>query len=126
MPGRRPGWRLAALALVRDTKPEIRVTDIGMPPTDTTEGFDAARVNPRWAARHRDPRSVRARRRRARDGAAGQRRSIGYLLKSRVTADFVDTMQRIVHRASVVDPALIEELVSARWRDEVLALMAEG
>jgi len=66
-------------------------------------------------------------------------RGIGYLLKSRVTdvADFIDTLGRIAKGASVVDPALVSELVSARRRDdplgalsererEVLALMAEG
>src|SRR6267154_6720266 len=65
--------------------------------------------------------------------------AIGYLLKNRVTdvADFVDTLERIANGASVVDPALVSELVSARRRDdplaalsarerEVLALMAEG
>jgi serine/threonine-protein kinase PknK len=52
-------------------------------------------------------------------------------------ADFVDTLGRIANGASVVDPALVSELVSARRRDdplailsprelEVLALMAEG
>ena len=69
--------------------------------------------------------------------ASGQ--SIGYLLKSRVTdvADFLDTLQRITNGASVVDPALVQELFSAQRRDdplaklsererEVLALMAEG
>ena len=69
--------------------------------------------------------------------ASGQ--SIGYLLKSRVTdvADFIDTLQRISNGASVVDPALVQELVTARRRNdplaalsqrerEVLALMAEG
>jgi DNA-binding NarL/FixJ family response regulator len=66
-------------------------------------------------------------------------RSVGYLLKSRVAevADFVDTLGRIAKGASVVDPALVQELVSARRRDDplavlstrerdVLALMAEG
>jgi DNA-binding NarL/FixJ family response regulator len=66
-------------------------------------------------------------------------RGIGYLLKSRVTdvAEFVETLQRIAKGASVVDPALVSELVSARRRNdplavlsarerEVLALMAEG
>jgi DNA-binding NarL/FixJ family response regulator len=66
-------------------------------------------------------------------------RSIGYLLKDRVTdvAGFIDSLQRIANGASVVDPALVQELVSARRRDdplavlssrerEVLALMAEG
>jgi DNA-binding NarL/FixJ family response regulator len=52
-------------------------------------------------------------------------------------ADFVDTLERISKGASVVDPALVQELVSARRRDdplavlsareqEVLMLMAEG
>jgi DNA-binding NarL/FixJ family response regulator len=63
----------------------------------------------------------------------------GYLLKSRVTDvdDFVDTVERIVKGASVVDPALVQELVAARRVDdpledlsprerEVLSLMAEG
>ena len=45
-------------------------------------------------------------------------RGIGYLLKSRVTdvAEFVDTLERIAKGASVVDPALAQELVSVRWR----------
>jgi DNA-binding NarL/FixJ family response regulator len=63
----------------------------------------------------------------------------GYLLKSRVTDvdDFVETVDRIVKGASVIDPALVRELVNARRVDdpledlspreiEVLALMAEG
>ena len=69
--------------------------------------------------------------------ASGRR--IGYLLKSRVTdvAEFIDTLERIARGGSVVDPALVQELVSTRRRDdplavlsererEVLALMAEG
>ena len=65
-------------------------------------------------------------------------RKIGYLLKSRVidVADFVDSLERIARGGSVVDPALVNELVSRRRQDplavlstrerEVLALMAEG
>jgi DNA-binding NarL/FixJ family response regulator len=69
--------------------------------------------------------------------ATGQR--IGYLLKSRVTDvdEFIETLERIVKGGSVMDPALVQELVSARRRNdplavlsprehEVLALMAEG
>jgi serine/threonine-protein kinase PknK len=64
---------------------------------------------------------------------------IGCLLKSKVShlADLIDTLQRLAKGAWVVDPALVQELVSARRRDdplavisarerEVLALMAEG
>jgi serine/threonine-protein kinase PknK len=52
-------------------------------------------------------------------------------------SDFLDTLRRIANGASVVDPALVTELVSAGRRDdplavlsarekEVLAQMAEG
>jgi DNA-binding NarL/FixJ family response regulator len=65
--------------------------------------------------------------------------AVGYLLKSRVTSidEFIDTLERIVKGASVVDPALVRELVAVRDSDdplkvltarerEVLTLMAEG
>jgi DNA-binding NarL/FixJ family response regulator len=127
------------LALVRDTKPELVVTDIRMPPTHTTEGLDAAQV-----IRDEFPDtavlvlSAHVEVEHAIELLASGHR-IGYLLKSRVTdvADFIDTLERIAKGASVVDPALVQELVSARRRDdplavlsareqEVLALMAEG
>jgi serine/threonine-protein kinase PknK len=66
-------------------------------------------------------------------------RGIGYLLKSRVTdvEDFIGTLHRIAKGGSVVDPALVQELVSARRlgdplavlsnrEREVLELMAQG
>ena len=127
------------LALVRDTKPELVVTDIRMPPTHTTEGLDAAQV-----IRDEFPDtailvlSAHVEVEHAMELLASGH-GIGYLLKSRVTdvADFLDTLERIAKGASVVDPALVQELVSARRRDdplavlstreqEVLALMAEG
>jgi serine/threonine-protein kinase PknK len=69
--------------------------------------------------------------------ASGERS--GYLLKSRVTDvyEFIHTLARIVKGGSAVDPALVQELVSARRvqnpldslsprEREVLSLMAEG
>jgi DNA-binding NarL/FixJ family response regulator len=66
-------------------------------------------------------------------------RGVGYLLKSRVTKvdDFIETVQRVMEGGSVVDPAIVQELVGVRHREdrlerltqrerEVLALMAEG
>jgi DNA-binding NarL/FixJ family response regulator len=127
------------LALVRDQAPELVVVDIRMPPTHTTEGLEAARV-----IRQELPEtailvlSAHVEVEHAMELLASGRR-IGYLLKSRVTdvEEFIDTLQRIANGASVVDPALVAELVavrrhhdplavlSARER-EVLALMAEG
>jgi DNA-binding NarL/FixJ family response regulator len=127
------------LALVREMKPDLVLTDIRMPPTHTTEGLDAARV-----IRAEFPNigilvlSAHVDVEHAIELLAGGQR-IGYLLKSRVTdvADFIDTLGRIAKGAAVVDPALVTELVSARRRSdplavlsererEVLALMAEG
>jgi serine/threonine-protein kinase PknK len=127
------------LGLVRDKAPALVVTDIRMPPTNTTEGLDAARV-----IRDEFPDtavlvlSAHVEVEHAMELLASGH-SIGYLLKSRVTdvADFIDTLQRIGNGASVIDPALVQELVSAQRRDdplaalsarerEVLELMAEG
>jgi DNA-binding NarL/FixJ family response regulator len=127
------------LGLVREASPELVLTDIRMPPTHTTEGLDAA-----LAIREELPDtgilvlSAHVDVDHAMELLASGR-SIGYLLKSRVTdvADFIDTLGRIAKGASVVDPALVSELVSARRREdplgalsarerEVLALMAEG
>jgi serine/threonine-protein kinase PknK len=126
-------------AIVRDQNPELVVTDIRMPPTHTTEGLDAARairedlpdVGILVLSAHIDVEHAME--------LLATGRSVGYLLKSRVTdvADFVDTLGRIAKGASVVDPALVQELVSARRRNDplavlsarerdVLALMAEG
>jgi DNA-binding NarL/FixJ family response regulator len=128
-----------ALAVVRAEKPDLLVIDIRMPPTNTTEGLDVARVIRAelpdigilvLSAHVEVEHAVELL-------ASGH--AIGYLLKSRVTdmAEFVDSLQRIANGGSVVDPALIQELVSGRRRadplavlspreHEVLALMAEG
>jgi DNA-binding NarL/FixJ family response regulator len=127
------------LALVRSARPELAIIDIRMPPGHTTEGLQAARV-----IRAELPGtaiivlSAHVEVNEAMDLLAGGER-LGYLLKSRVTdvTEFIETVKRIAAGASVVDPALVQELVRARrQRDpldalsprerEVLALMAGG
>jgi DNA-binding NarL/FixJ family response regulator len=127
------------VAVVREHRPELAVVDIRMPPTHSTEGLDAARV-----IREEFPEtailvlSAHVEVEHAMDLLASGKRS-GYLLKSRVTDvdEFIGTLERIVRGGSVVDPALVQELVAARRVDdpldvlttreqEVLALMAEG
>ena len=125
--------------LVGEHVPDLVVVDIRMPPTQTTEGLDAAAVirteHPGVGilllSAHVDVET-------AMDLLEGGER-IGYLLKSRVrrVEDFVDALERIAGGGSVVDPALVQELVAERRRDDplaeltarerdVLALMAEG
>ena len=127
------------VALTRRAEPDLVVVDIRMPPTHGTEGLEAAR-----AIRQELPQvgilvlSAYIDVEHAMELLANGH-GIGYLLKSRVTdvTEFLDTLQRIAHGGSVVDPALVQELVSARRRvdplaalsvreREVLALMAEG
>jgi DNA-binding NarL/FixJ family response regulator len=127
------------MSLVRHAPPDLAIVDIRMPPDYTTEGLQAARM-----IRDEFPDvgilvlSAHADVEHAVELLAGGRK-IGYLLKSRVTnlAEIVDAMERIAKGGSIVDPALVQELVSARRRNdplevltarerEVLALMAEG
>jgi serine/threonine-protein kinase PknK len=133
------GDAVGLIALVREHRPALAIVDIRMPPDHATEGLDAARV-----IREEAPEtailvlSAHVEVEHAMDILGGGERT-GYLLKSRVTDvdDFVETLHRIVKGASVIDPALVQELVAARRVNdpledlsprerEVLALMAEG
>jgi len=127
------------LSLVRAFLPDLVIVDIRMPPDHSTEGLDAARV-----IRKEFPDigilvlSAHVEVEHAMDLLASGDR-MGYLLKSRVTDvdEFVTAVERIAKGGSVVDPALVQELVGARRADdplaaltprelEVLELMAEG
>ena len=127
------------LALVREQTPDLVLVDIRMPPTHSTEGLQAAVV-----IREEFPEigivvlSAHVEVEHAMELVATGQRS-GYLLKSRVTDvdEFIATLERISRGGSVVDPAIVRELVAAqRVNDpldeltprerEVLALMAEG
>jgi DNA-binding NarL/FixJ family response regulator len=127
------------LALARSTKPDLVVADIRMPPNYRTEGLEAARtIRRELPAAGILVLSAYADVEHAMELLASGR-GIGYLLKSRITdvTEFLDTVERIAKGGSVVDPALVQELVRAQRRDdplaalsarerEVLALMAEG
>jgi len=127
------------LRLVHEHQPDLAIVDIRMPPTHTTEGLDAARrIHDEHPGVAILVLSAHVEVEHAMDLLTSGERS-GYLLKSRVTDvdDFVDTLDRIVRGGSVVDPALVQELVAARRAEdpldvlsprerEVLALMAEG
>jgi DNA-binding NarL/FixJ family response regulator len=127
------------VALVETTSPDLVIVDIRMPPTRTTEGLQAAQ-----AIRQQHPKvailvlSAHVEVEHAMELLASGR-SIGYLLKSRVTnvADFLETLGRVAGGGSVVDPTLVTELISTRRRTdplegltarerEVLGMMAEG
>lgn len=127
------------LAAVAGHGPDVAVIDVRMPPSYTDEGIRAAlEVREKWPgvgilvfSQHVE--TVWATRLLAGDAAG-----IGYLLKERVasTAELVDALHRVASGGTVLDSALVSELVSggrgtkvesltARER-EALALMARG
>lgn len=135
----RYGTHTELMAHVLRLKPDLVIVDIRMPPTHTTEGLDAAR-----SIRQELPETAilvlsgHVQVEQATELLRGGQR-MGYLLKDRVSdvEDFLSTLDRIIKGASVVDPALVQELLAARQVEdplqplsprerEVLALMAEG
>jgi DNA-binding NarL/FixJ family response regulator len=128
-------------ALVDALLPDVAIVDIRMPPTHTDEGLRAAR-----AIRARRPEigilvlSQHVRAAYAMELLADGSDGVGYLLKERVAdlAELSSAVERVGHGGSVLDPAVVDQLVGRPARDgdalehltarerEVLALMAEG
>ncbi|MBV8943392.1 MAG: response regulator transcription factor, partial [Solirubrobacterales bacterium] len=129
------------LALIERNRPDVAIIDIRMPPTHTDEGLRAAKViRGRWPeigllvlSQHVNPRYALELLSTGTDG-------VGYLLKERVSdvEELSASVNRIGHGGSVLDPAVVGELVGRRRpgenplehltdrEREVLALMAEG
>ena len=127
------------ISKVRELRPDLAIIDIRMPPTLTTEGLAAASVIreelPEIAilvlSAHVEVEQA--------TGLISSGERTGYLLKSRIidVDEFVGTLEHLVRGGTVVDPALVQELVSIRHvhepldvlsarEREVLGLMAEG
>jgi DNA-binding NarL/FixJ family response regulator len=130
------------LRLLDEVQPDVIVTDIRMPPTGTDEGIRAAAhvrthhpgtgvvvlsqyANPAYAL------ALLA------EGSEGR----GYLLKERVAdvEDLLGAVRDVANGGSVIDPKVVEELVSATSKKkrseldrltpretEILAEMAQG
>ncbi len=119
------GDALALLDLVRETVPDLVVVDIRMPPTHTAEGLEAARtireelpdVAILVLSAHVEVEHAMTLL------ASGQ--GIGYLLKSRIVNvdEFIDSLGRVGQGGSVVDPALVQELVGVQRRNDPLAAL---
>jgi DNA-binding NarL/FixJ family response regulator len=130
----------ALRAGVAETRPDVCVIDIRMPPSFTDEGLRAA-----IALRRSDPEmgvlvfSQYVETRYAAELLSGSASGVGYLLKDRV-ADvdrFLDSVRRVGEGGSALDPEVVAHLMGRRRSDdpideltprerEVLALMAEG
>jgi DNA-binding NarL/FixJ family response regulator len=130
-------------AVVAQSRPDVAIVDVRMPPGHTDEGLRAAieirrdhpevgilvfsqYVETRYAA---DLLGMRS------GGAAG----VGYLLKDRVAnvGDFIDALSRVAAGGTALDPEVVSDLLAASRHGgalaaltgrehDVLALMAEG
>ncbi len=126
---------------VVETRPDVAVVDVRMPPTHTDEGLRAARE---IRARHPGTGilvlSQFARPSYAMELLSGGTEGVGYLLKDRVSDldELADSVRRIGAGGSVLDPSVVSQLVGRplQGRDpledlterelDVLGSMAEG
>jgi DNA-binding NarL/FixJ family response regulator len=128
------------LRLVDRERPDVAIVDIRMPPTHTDEGLVAART---IRGRHPGTAVVLLSQylavRYAERLLADQPGSLGYLLKERVSdiAVLVDALQRVSEGECVLDPTIVQRLLSRRRpaspiarlterEHEILGLVAQG
>lgn len=136
------GDMASLLTAVDGSQPQVVVTDIRMPPTNTTEGISVAAglrqshpgVGVVVLSQYSDPAyAVRL----FENGSDGR----AYLLKERVhrRQDLVEAIEAVAEGRSVIDPKIVEVLISAGTRAprsavsrlsprelEILAAMAQG
>ncbi len=128
------------LSLVTLLRPDVVLTDIRMPPTQTTEGLQAAlEIRRQWPGTAVIVLSQHVETEHLFELLAGDPRGIGYVLKERVAdiAQFTGAIRRVAAGESVIDPQVVARLVARPRRDSpletlterelaVVALMAEG
>jgi len=109
---------------VRSYSPDVAIVDIRMPPTNTTEGLEAAKqiresypsVGVLLLSQHVEAGYALEL---LQDNAEG----VGYLLKDRVSDvnEFADAVRRVGEGGSALDPAVVSRLVGRRRVDDPLA-----
>jgi DNA-binding NarL/FixJ family response regulator len=123
-----------------ESKPDVAVVDVRLPPTFTDDGLRAA-----IEARERVPGlpvlvlSQYVEQLYARELLSDRAGGVGYLLKDRVSdvGQFVDAVRRVADGGTAMDPEVVSQLLGRHSRNEpmsrltprereVLGLMAEG
>ena len=111
---------------VTEHAPDVAIIDVRMPPTHTDEGLRAAieirRSFPGTAvlvfSQYIEARA-------AADLLASTPSGVGYLLKDRVAdvSDFVDALTRVARGGTVLDPEVVQQLLSAGRNTDSLAAL---
>jgi DNA-binding NarL/FixJ family response regulator len=128
------------LRKVRAHKPDLAIIDIRMPPTNTTEGLEAAKtIRTELPDTSVLVLSQYIEESYALDLLSDSAEGVGYLLKDRVADidNFVDAIKRVAAGGSALDPEVVSHMLGRRKSDDpidslterersVLELMAEG
>ncbi|HYQ68452.1 response regulator transcription factor [Actinophytocola sp.] len=134
------GDAAALLAYTRRELPDVVVTDVRMPPTNTDEGMLAAlEIRRQWPSIGVLVLSQYVEKRYAAQLVEGEGERVGYLLKDRVAqvGEFLDALARVGDGGVAFDPEVVRQLVQRTSRAdplttlthrerEVLDKMAEG
>lgn len=124
--------------LVHRHRPDVLVTDIRMPPTNTDDGLRAAvRVHAEVPATGVVVLSQHVQRRYARELLGDRAAGVGYLLKYRIAdgVGFCEDLRRVAGGGTALDPEVVGAMMARRddaidglgpRRRQVLALIAEG
>ena len=130
----------ALLAFTRQEMPDVVVTDVRMPPTNTDEGLRAAlEIREQWPSIGVLVLSQYVEKRYAAQLLAGDAERVGYLLKDRVAqvGEFLDALARVGDGGVAFDQEVVRQLVQRTSHVDplttltpreraVLEMMAEG
>ncbi|MCG5467528.1 response regulator transcription factor [Micromonospora sp. LAH09] len=108
---------------VEQHRPDVVVTDVRMPPTNTDDGLRAAlEVRRRWPDIAVLVLSQYVEKRYAAKLLADRSEGVGYVLKDRVAQveDFLDALDRVAAGATALDPEVVRQLMSATSRSDPL------
>ena len=128
------------LSAVGTLRPDVTLADIRMPPTQTTEGLQAAlQIRRRWPGTAVVVVSQHVETEHLFELLADDPSGVGYVLKERIADidQFADAIRRVARGESVIDPEVVSRLVARPRRNspvdaltqrerDVLGLMAEG
>ena len=116
------------LSQVDELRPDVVLVDIRMPPTQTTEGLEAARrIRHSWPGIAVVVMSQHVETQHVVELLEDDPRGLGYILKDQVAdlAQFTDTIRRVAKGESVIDPTVVARLVGRPRRVSPLQHMTE-